>query len=220
MNKLVIANWKQNKSLKETKDWIFAFNNILSTEVPKVDMIVAPSFPFLHVFQDLRTKIGNFYVSSQDVSAYPAGRHTGEVGADQLKDFVEYSIIGHSERKEDLNLVLQKGAQLFEAGITPIMCFVEFDPKMYAEGTILAWEDPENISTDAGYKEKSISEIAAKIAEIRTKLPSNAKLLYGGSVNRQNALELSNIVGLDGVLIGNASLDPSHFFEIIKAFDK
>lgn len=221
MNKLVVGNWKQNKTLKETKEWLSDFESLLSkTPISKVDIVVAPSFPFLAQFQELRTKISNFYVASQDVSMFDSGRHTGDVSANQLKDFVEYSVIGHSERGEDRSLVLQKGVRLFEAGITPIMCFSEFDPKMYVEGIILAWEDPDNISNEGGYRAKNPEEIAAGIRKIKSQLPATARVIYGGSVNRQNIQALSNISELDGVLPGNASLEPSHFFEIVKAFDK
>ncbi|MBI2414297.1 triosephosphate isomerase [candidate division WWE3 bacterium] len=226
MNKLVVGNWKQNKTLSEVKVWINEFKKLLNDNpeitgpLAKVDMVVAPSFPFLHHFQGLRTNVSNFYLASQDVSVFESGRHTGDVGANQLKDYVEYSLIGHSERKEDRALVLQKGTRLFEACITPIMCFSEFDPKMYVEGTVLVWEDPDNISNDSGYREKDMNDIVEGMKKIKSQLPKSARVLYGGSVNRQNAAKLSTISELDGVLPGNASLDPAHFFEIVKAFNK
>uniref|UniRef100_A0A7C4TQC6 Triosephosphate isomerase n=1 Tax=candidate division WWE3 bacterium TaxID=2053526 RepID=A0A7C4TQC6_UNCKA len=227
MNKLVVGNWKQNKTLKETKEWITIFDALISKYIEDkgtaglaVDIIVAPPFPFLPAFQDIRTRISNFYVASQDVSAFESGRHTGEVGTFQLKDFVEYSLVGHSERAEGRDLVMQKVDRLLEAAITPVMCFSEFKPELYKEGVVLVWEDPENISNEGGDRAKSIEEVAEGIKKLRVALPAKAKVLYGGSVNRQNAPLLSNIDGLDGVLPGNASLDPTYFFEIIKAFDK
>jgi triosephosphate isomerase len=227
MNKLVVGNWKQNKNLREVKDWVQGFEALVADYRAKkenedfnVDMIVAVPFTFLSAFQDLRSKLSNFFVSAQDVSAFSGGRHTGEVGVTQLKDFVDYAIVGHSERGEDREMVYKKSIALLNEGITPIMCFKDFDPAIYTEGVVLAWEDPDNISNDSGYRAKNIDEVAEGIKRIKVQLPTDARILYGGSVNGQNAVALSNITELDGVLPGNASLDPSQFFEIIKAFDK
>lgn len=44
-------------------------------------------------------------------------------------------------------------------------------------------------------------------------------ILYGGSVNKNNASELMNQEDIDGLLVGGASLDPSHFIEICQQAD-
>ena len=43
------------------------------------------------------------------------------------------------------------------------------------------------------------------------------KILYGGSVNNNNAKNLSKICNLDGFLIGGASLDAKQFYDIYNA---
>lgn len=43
-------------------------------------------------------------------------------------------------------------------------------------------------------------------------------ILYGGSVNPRNAPELAAVQGVDGVLVGGASLDPQSFAAIVNAF--
>ena len=45
----------------------------------------------------------------------------------------------------------------------------------------------------------------------------NPKILYGGSVNNNNAENLSKICNLDGFLIGGASLDAEEFYKIYKS---
>ena len=45
----------------------------------------------------------------------------------------------------------------------------------------------------------------------------NPKVLYGGSVNNNNAKNLSKICNLDGFLIGGASLDAKQFYSIYNA---
>jgi len=45
------------------------------------------------------------------------------------------------------------------------------------------------------------------------------QIIYGGSVNADNAVELAQIPGVDGVLVGSASLDARSFVSIIRAFE-
>jgi triosephosphate isomerase len=45
----------------------------------------------------------------------------------------------------------------------------------------------------------------------------NLKIIYGGSVNTKNALQLFALESVDGGLIGRASLDISEFVSICKA---
>jgi len=45
-------------------------------------------------------------------------------------------------------------------------------------------------------------------------LADKVHILYGGSVNKSNASDLMSQKDIDGLLVGGASLDPSHFIEI------
>jgi triosephosphate isomerase len=42
------------------------------------------------------------------------------------------------------------------------------------------------------------------------------KILYGGSVNSKNALGYIKEAGLQGFVVGGASLDPEEFVKILK----
>ncbi|NLC87499.1 MAG: triose-phosphate isomerase [Clostridiaceae bacterium] len=46
----------------------------------------------------------------------------------------------------------------------------------------------------------------------------NITLLYGGSVNKDNAKELLNIPDMDGALVGGASLDASEFGKLLNQY--
>ncbi len=46
------------------------------------------------------------------------------------------------------------------------------------------------------------------------KTAERIRILYGGSVNKQNAYELLKQKDVDGLLVGGASLDPGHFLAI------
>ena len=52
------------------------------------------------------------------------------------------------------------------------------------------------------------------------KRPESPKILYGGSVNSGNAESLIQTEGVDGFLIGGASLDAGSFASIIKIVEE
>jgi triosephosphate isomerase (TIM) len=213
--KYIIANWKMNMNTSEVRNWIVQFSETTPRIAKDIKILIAPSFTAL-------AEIGNtgLEVCAQDVSNYDKGAHTGEVGAFDLKDYCPYSIVGHSERNEDSTIVTQKRDMCLKYGITPIVCFVNNEDvkEYYKDGVILAWEDPQNISVNGVYRSKDPEEIRKNIDQIRNLLPTNAELIYGGSVNRDNLSDISAISGISGVLVGNASLDPQHFADIISIY--
>lgn len=62
-----------------------------------------------------------------------------------------------------------------------------------------------------------IKKTLAKIYRSR-EIADMVPILYGGSVNRENAFDFVDKTGLDGLLIGGASLRPGEFIGIIKGF--
>ncbi len=51
------------------------------------------------------------------------------------------------------------------------------------------------------------------------KLAEKIKILYGGSVDKRNVEEVCLDTGMDGILVGRASLVPAEFFGIIKKIE-
>jgi len=210
--------------LNDLNEWVDGFKN----ELPGIDLekykekitvIVAPSY--LHIsIAFMKLKDLGVQIASQDVSIYDKGAHTGEIGGFQLSEYCGYSIVGHSERKESKDIVLKKAEMCLKNRITPIICFVspELSADYYKDGSILAWEDPSNISVEGHYKNKEAGEVAGGFGKIRNYIETGKKVIYGGSVNEKNVEDLAKVEGLDGVLVGNASLNPKSFAQIIKAF--
>jgi triosephosphate isomerase len=211
-----IANWKMNMSLKDIIPWLDVFSKLKLNQNPDRHIVICPSFPHLSLLKEVSGKIG-FEVGAQDLSVFEKGAHTGETGNFQLKGLANYCIVGHSERKETLDTVIIKRDLCLKTGITPLACFVEKEDslKLETKETILCWEDPSNISRDGVYREKNTLEIAKGMKEIKEKLSKDTIVIYGGSVNRENIKSLNEIKEIDGVLVGNASLDPNHFADII-----
>lgn len=142
-------------------------------------------------------------------------------------------------------LVAQKLKIAIDAGLTPIMCLGEnIDdrktgktfaviaqmltalysiPIEYSKKVILAYEPVWAIGTGMNASSEQIAEVCAFIRKnIMEKLGvdfSNAiRILYGGSVNETNALEIAVIKGIDGALVGGASLKAVNFAKIVAAF--
>jgi triosephosphate isomerase len=153
-------------------------------------------------------------------------------------------IIGHSERStaycESDENIATKLMMVKEAGMTPILCVGEsliereagimekvvskqLDTivEMYGEDifdeTVIAYEPVWAIGSDMA---ASPEQAQTMHQFIREKLSPNAKvgkslkIIYGGSVNPQNALQLFSMPDVDGGLVGRASLNASDFQSI------
>ena len=217
--KYIIANWKMNLTLETLTKWVKGISDIKKILKDDKKVILAPSHIHISLIHEL-TNETDIYLSAQDVSIEDSGAHTGDTGAAQIKEFCKYCIVGHSERGEDKETVLKKRDLCLEKNIIPIVCFVEPElaSEYFKEGAILAWEDPKNISKDGKYSVKDPSEIKSGVEKIRSTLPEDTPLVYGGSVNRENINDIAKLDNVDGVLVGYASLDPEHFIDIIGAY--
>lgn len=213
-----IANWKMNIGIKEIISWMEEFSKIKLIDRSDRKIILCPSHPHIALVKELSKKMG-FFVGAQDVSVFEKGAHTGETGGFQLKELCTYSLVGHSERKESFETVMKKRELTIRAGLTPIVCFVDVHTakSLAIKGALLAWEDPNNISQNGVYREKNSEDIAEGIKTITSEISQNTPVIYGGSVNRENIKLLNKIPGISGVLVGNASLDPEHFADIINS---
>lgn len=219
----VVANWKMKMDLDTVKKWV---ENFSSNFIPisGIATFIAPTYlhvPYVKAQLTARGVNEGVMLGVQNVSANGKGSHTGEVGAFQVKDFCDFSLVGHSERAEGPALVAEKRDIALDYGITPIVCFSSPDQAkfFFKEGVILAWEDPENISSQGSYNEKPIEEVVNTVKRIKNHLPSEAPLLYGGSVNDNNIDDLVHVEGLNGILVGQASIDPNHFLRLIKSYE-
>lgn len=221
-----IANWKANKNLNETRAWVNEFFGKLdgdSKTTQKINddlikVIICPPFPLIYPLKELLADKKNVAVGSQDISKVEGGAYTGEVTGQNLSAMVEYTILGHSERKKFFNEtdadVAEKYALAKRYGIEPIYCMAKPSLPLPPELQFLCYETPEAISKGDGFgNNEPVSEILKVRAALQLKPP--IKFIYGGSVNKENAKEYLQYDEIDGLLIGGASLDPLHFYAIV-----
>jgi triosephosphate isomerase len=65
--------------------------------------------------------------------------------------------------------------------------------------------------------QEAIAFVRALVGDRSPEAAARVRILYGGSVDRGNALELLSLPDVDGALVGGASLDPESFEAIVQA---
>ncbi len=131
MRKIIVAgNWKMNHTYSEATTFVKSLlANVKNVDDSKVEMLIAPTSIYLTELLAL-SKDSNLLIGSQDVSSHNNGAFTGEISAEMLKSIsVDFSIIGHSERRsyhnESNEMINTKLKKLIEQGIRPIVCIGE-----------------------------------------------------------------------------------------------
>lgn len=227
MKKLfIIANWKSNKTIKETEEWLHSFSEGFSREGVKVEgkkIITAPSFTCLeHARYCLVNLKLSLKFAAQDISPFGEGSYTGEVNGKQIKELVDYVIVGHSERRsnfyENNEMINKKLSMSRRHGLTPILCVSNLkqihDSKfiIHNSNSIVAYEPLFAIGSGNPDTPENADVMAKNIKKELGGIP----VLYGGSVSPENVRSFTQMSNIDGVLVGGASLDPHRFLEIIK----
>lgn len=218
----IIANWKSNKTSKEASEWINELRGYELTFIHK-EIIVCPPFTLL---SDIKLLIENnslnIKLGAQNISLFDEGAFTGEINGKQIKEFGEYVIIGHSERRKNLSEtddeVIKKIRKALENNLMPIVCIsnimqVESLKSEFKElKFVIAYEPLFAIGSGSPDTPENANNIAK---QIKNKL-NNVKVLYGGSVTSENVNSFTQMQDIDGVLVGKSSLNPLEFYKIIK----
>ena len=221
---LIIGNLKMYMTYEEVNNFIDNFDE---------DVVLCPSSIFVPYFLNHRYKIG-----VQDISMYDLGSHTGEISAVQAKNLgVTYTIVGHSERRKynketdvEINKKIIKG---LENDLKVVLCVGENkgeDKQKVIEkqlledlnginnidNLIVAYEPIWCIGTGITPTNEQIEATISFIQTIiRERFGQSVKVLYGGSVDKDNINTLKKINNLSGFLIGKASTDYRQLKEIV-----
>jgi len=123
----VAGNWKMNKTAEQARQLVAELLPGLQS-VPSVERVLCPPFPSIMAISAMLagTDIG---LGAQNMHWEASGAYTGEVSAQMVKEFCQYVILGHSERRayfgETDETVNRKTAAALAAGLTPIVCVGE-----------------------------------------------------------------------------------------------
>ncbi len=241
---MLAGNWKMHNTIEEAKALARAVVEG-TKEVTGGDIVVAPVFTALAavsgVVRGTRVSLAAQDVFSEEKGAYTgevAPAMLKDAGC-------EYVIIGHSERRkyfhetdESVNAKIKKS---LAAGLKPIVCVGEteeerekgvtefvvglqvkkglYGVESLAEITI-AYEPVWAIGTGKNATPQQAEEVHAfirrLIADAYGQGPAEGiRILYGGSVTKDNIGELIAMENIDGALIGGASLKSDSFISII-----
>ena len=214
MKKLVVGNWKQNNIGIDYKEYVERLESVTDKEV-----VIAPPYVYLPLLDT-----NNVKVAGQDVSIFNGGSNTGEISCDMLKEFnCEYVIIGHNERRTKLGesneYINKKVLNALEQGLKVILCITCIEELTESikdvtnfDNLLIAFEPKEFIGKSETISREGLIDF---IEEINKVTNNKCPVLYGGGIKAENITNLSNIDGLDGLLVGKASLDIDQFLNII-----
>lgn len=242
----IIANWKMNKTIQESTNYARGLERYLVETQPKATVIVCPCaifLPFMSQIQHEHFSLGvqNFFPA--DKGSFTG--ECSLTMFDSVD--ISYAIVGHSERrqlfKESDELLQQKVIYALEKDYTVIFCIGETKeekeqglteevilkqleilstlPKEKKGTILIAYEPLWAIGTGIVPSRESIQSIVQIIQKYAREMlaPCNKNIytLYGGSVTQDNIDDILNINGIQGVLIGSASLELDTFITIIQS---
>lgn len=235
MTKIIVANLKMCMSTKDTSEYIKSINKIEQENV-----IICPTNIYVPYFLNKKYKVG-----LQNISSYDLGPYTGDVSANQASTMgIKYALVGHSERRihqnekdEEIN---KKITQALKYGMIPILCvgetlkekrnrkkIVKKQLEQALKNTlvnkvIIAYEPVWAVGTNVIPTNKEIEEMINYIRGLIKKRydKTNIKVLYGGSITKENVSRIKQIENIDGILVGSSSQIVDEFMEIIQKYLK
>ncbi len=240
--KFVAGNWKMNGSL----DSLGELEGVERAAKAHGDVDVAICVPATLIAPAIQ-RAPDLTIGAQDCHAEDRGAHTGCIAAPMLVEAgAKCVIVGHSERRahqgETDKDVRGKAEAAHRHGLAAIVCVGETEaqrdageaeavvtaqiegsvpPDATADWLVVAYEPVWAIGTG---KVATPADVAAMHEAIRAKLgeiiggeADGVRILYGGSMNGDNAAELLAIDNVDGGLVGGASLSADKFVPIIEA---
>lgn len=246
---LIVANWKMNCTLLESVRLMSEIRAYAEKNRLAAGCVVCPPFTLLRDTADMLPgtgiKLGAqncFYEQTGSYTGEISPFMLRDMGC-------EYVILGHSERRmyfgETGETVMKKAMAAHKERLTAIICVGETEFERSAGGTrdaiaqqleyslprkaergsiIVAYEPVWAIGSGKIPSSEEIEDAHVFIKERVRGLLGEASfadvtVLYGGSVNAENAAEILALPNVDGVLAGRAGIDAKTFIEILRIAD-
>jgi triosephosphate isomerase len=124
---IVAGNWKMNKTAAEARELVTGLLPSLR-DVENVERVLCPPFTSLELLSGLLADTG-IGTGAQNMHWQEKGAFTGELSPEMVKEFCNYIIIGHSERRayfgETDETINKKLYAALKHDLTPIVCVGE-----------------------------------------------------------------------------------------------
>lgn len=243
-NRCLIANWKMNLPPEGIEAYLSA---VSAAAAGDVSVVVAPPYPYLGRVVAGSRLVAAQNCGDQKSGAF-TGEVSVSMIADCGARFVilGHSERRNLYREDDA-MIARKLALVLDAGLTPVLCVgedlscrdsgnasvfisdqikaVAVDALAGGAEVIVAYEPIWAIGTG---RNASGALCAETVAELRDAIgrfwPAGARertpVLYGGSVTPDNIADLEVNGGVDGYLVGGASLDSGKFTALLRAMQR
>lgn len=218
-----------------------------TAKVRKTEIVFCPPDIYLQSLSGFTG--GKYKLGAQNVFYERSGAYTGEILADQIKQFgVSHIIVGHSERRkmgETDEIISKKVQAVLRAGIKPVLCIGESVHD--EEGLYLSFIKNQITKSLAGVSRGQISDVVIAyepiwavggkfamnprdlhemtlyikkcLREMFGSYADSVLILYGGDATVENSHDLVKEGFVDGLLVGRKSLETNDFSEIVKQVD-
>jgi triosephosphate isomerase len=243
----IVGNWKMNTSLEEAVALAGAVAQAASHADPAVEVGICPPFPWLvpvrEAIQGRTLRLGAQDCAATDNGAF-TGDVSASMLAPVCDLVLVGHSERRSIHGETDDIVRQKAARAIAAGLQVILCVGESKEERdagnaeavvsrqlqvalegldaSAAGSLtIAYEPVWAIGTGVAATEQDASAMARFIdgllADRFGGQADSIRFLYGGSANAGNAAAFLGAEGVDGLLVGGASLKPDEFAAMIAA---
>lgn len=246
MKPLIVGNWKMNPLNQKAANQLFNSLKRGLKNVRKIEVVICPPFPYLSIINNQLSfiKLGAQNCFWQQKGAF-TGEISPQMLKDLRVSYVILGHSERRQiMKETDEMVNKKIKEVLKLNLWPIVCVGETArerkkgetfqvlKKEIKEGfkgiaksqmskVVIAYEPIWAIGTgnpcsadDALTAILFIRKVISQIFGIT--IAKKIKILYGGSVNSKNARDYLGEDGIDGLLVGGASLNPKEFLKIVR----
>ena len=238
-----IANWKMYGNLSSLRRLNKVLTLSKKRLFKNAVIVYCPPFTLIDRFVEMSKK-HKIHIGAQDCyTVKNNGAFTGNISSEQIKNLgAKFVILGHSEKRKDgdtdkiinkkiisavssnLNIILCIGENLSQKSKKKTLQVIKQQLKnclkniKNLKNILIAYEPVWAIGSGKTPDNLKLEYIVDHIKKfLRQKFDKNAiKVIYGGSVNSKNIMNLRKINNINGFLIGGASLNQNKFIDIIK----